>query len=88
MPPPNDLAIVAIDDDSYQVIGLDSTLPWPRGLHAELIRTLKREGARAVAFDVLFLDQGAAALQRREDFPEQRWVSSASLEKNLGPFID
>jgi serine/threonine protein kinase len=61
--PPADLAIVAIDDDSYQIIGRDRTLAWPRGLHAELIRTLKREGARAVAFDVVFADRGADPAQ-------------------------
>jgi adenylate cyclase len=56
--PPREVCVVAIDDDSYGVLGRDNTLAWPRGLHADLIRTLKREGARAVAFDVLFTDPG------------------------------
>jgi len=57
--PPPEVCVVAIDDVSYKVIGRDSTLAWPRALHAELIRTLKREGAKAVAFDVLFEEAGA-----------------------------
>ena len=60
---PPEVCVVAIDDDSYKVIGRDPTLAWPRGLHADLIRTLRREGARAVAFDVLFTDQGADTAQ-------------------------
>jgi adenylate cyclase len=58
---PDEVCVVAIDDDSYGVIERENTLAWPRGLHADLIRTLKREGARAVAFDVLFTDPGADA---------------------------
>ena len=52
--PPLDVCVVAIDDGSYEVIERDPKMPWPRGLHANLIRTLEKEGARAVAFDVLF----------------------------------
>jgi adenylate cyclase len=56
--PPPEVCVVAIDDDSYGVIGRDPNLAWPRALHAELIRTLRQEGAKAVAFDVLFLEAG------------------------------
>lgn len=59
--PPLDVCVVAIDDASYKVIERDPTLAWPRALHADLIRKLKQEGARAVAFDVLFLEAGADA---------------------------
>src|SRR5262245_8098672 len=51
---PADVCVVALDEDSIQELGLDPGLPWPRSLHARLIRTLKAEGARAIAFDVLF----------------------------------
>ena len=54
--PPPEVCVVAIDDDSYGVIERDPALPWPRAKHAELLRTLKAEGARAVAFDVIFED--------------------------------
>ena len=62
-PAPTGVCVVAIDDDSYKVIDRDPTLAWPRGRHADLIRTLKREGAKAVAFDVLFLEPGADRAQ-------------------------
>ncbi len=51
-PRPPGVVVVAIDDASYLERKLRA--PWPRGLHGELVRVLKREGARAVAFDVLF----------------------------------
>jgi adenylate cyclase len=72
--PPVEVCVVAIDDDSYGVLERDNTLPWPRGLHAELIRTLKREGARVVAFDVLFTDPGAD--------PEQDAALTAALAES------
>ncbi len=53
-PQPPGVCVVALDDDSYQEMGVDPAGPWPRRLHAELIRTLAREGAKAIAFDVLF----------------------------------
>ncbi len=52
------ICVVAIDDDSYRVRGIDPAGTWPRGLHGELVRTLKREGAKSVAFDVLFEGEG------------------------------
>ena len=58
-PSPPRVCVVAIDDDSYRALDVDrNAVTWPRGLHAELIRTLDREGAAAIAFDVLFLDPG------------------------------
>lgn len=58
LPEPERVAVVAIDGDSYSVLGVDPAGAWPRRLHADLIRTLAREGARAVAFDVVFEDAG------------------------------
>jgi adenylate cyclase len=52
--PPANVCVVAIDDTSFLEHGLRTNELWPRELHAELIRVLKREGARSVAFDVLF----------------------------------
>jgi adenylate cyclase len=52
--PPSQVCIVALDDDSYSELGVPASGGWPRRLHARLIRTLKREGAKAIAFDVVF----------------------------------
>lgn len=53
-PKPADICVVAIDNASYLELQIDPLDPWPRALHGELVRTLKAEGARTVAFDVLF----------------------------------
>ena len=56
-PAPPAVCMVAIDEDSYRVRDVDPGGRWPRGLHGELVRVLAREGARAVAFDVLFAEE-------------------------------
>ncbi len=49
---PEDIVVVAVDEASMQEIGLP--WPWPRALHANLVRALRQAGARVVAFDVVF----------------------------------
>ncbi|UPK38469.1 EAL domain-containing protein [Bradyrhizobium sp. 186] len=46
-----DIVVVAIDAPSIDQIGV---WPWPRRLHAELLRRLEGAGAQEVAFDVDF----------------------------------
>jgi diguanylate cyclase (GGDEF)-like protein/PAS domain S-box-containing protein len=46
-----DIVVVAIDAPSIDQIGV---WPWPRGLHAELLRKLESAGVQDVAFDVDF----------------------------------
>ncbi|MFL5385749.1 MAG: CHASE2 domain-containing protein [Longimicrobiaceae bacterium] len=53
LPRPNGVAVVAIDLDSEQSLG---RYPWSRKWHAQLLRNLKRAGARVVAFDLTFAD--------------------------------
>ncbi len=48
-----DVVIVGIDDQSYASLG---TFPWPRSVHATLVRNLKRAGARTVLFDIEFTE--------------------------------
>ena len=48
---PEDLIIVAIDDESLNQIG---RWPWPRRVHAQLVRRLHEEGALAIGLDILF----------------------------------
>ena len=60
-PSPPGVCVVAIDSDSYRELGVDPKVAtWPRRLHADLVRVLEREGASAVAFDVLFEGEGDA----------------------------
>ncbi len=59
--PPPELVVVQIDDITFSE--LHQRWPFPRSLHARMMRTLKREGARVTAFDVQFSEptEGAAA---------------------------
>jgi CHASE2 domain-containing sensor protein/tRNA A-37 threonylcarbamoyl transferase component Bud32 len=59
-PPPSDLCVVAIDRASFSALHLASDAVIPRALQADLIHTLRREGARVVAYDVLFVDPSTA----------------------------
>lgn len=53
-PRPPELLVVGIDEASFQE--LRRPWPWPRRLHAELIRRLAAAGASLIVFDVVFAD--------------------------------
>ena len=53
-PVSHNVVVVAIDEPSFREIGLQ--WPWPRSLHAKLISSLNRAGAKAIAFDILFVE--------------------------------
>ncbi len=71
------IVIVAIDDDSLAAYGR-SMVEWPRTIHAELVDRLSQDGARVIAFDVLFDrpavgdDQLVEAIRRARTESEQR----------------
>ena len=50
--PAPDIVVVAIDELSFQEIGLQ--WPWPRSLHAVLISSLQNAGAQTIVFDLIF----------------------------------
>lgn len=54
---PGDLIIIAVDERSLDALG---QWPWSRALHAELLDRLRAAGSRAVLFDVIFAESGAA----------------------------
>jgi adenylate cyclase len=53
-PAPSQLLVVGIDEPSFQELG--QAWPWPRRLHAALVRRLQEAGARLIVFDVVFAD--------------------------------
>jgi diguanylate cyclase (GGDEF)-like protein/PAS domain S-box-containing protein len=53
-----DIVVIAIDAPSIEKIGV---WPWPRRLHADLLRRLESAGARDVVFDVDFSSPSDAA---------------------------
>lgn len=52
-PAPNDILIVAIDEASLAQFG---RWPWPRQVHAHLLKKIMDESPRAVAFDIIFAE--------------------------------
>ncbi|MBS3648960.1 adenylate/guanylate cyclase domain-containing protein [Pseudaminobacter sp. 19-2017] len=50
--------IVAIDEPSMAEVGL--RWPWPRDLHADLVRSLRAAGAKAIGLDIIFSEPSAA----------------------------
>lgn len=57
-PPVSDrILLVTIDDESLRRLG---RWPWPRDLHAQMVARLHDNGAKAIGYDVLFPDPGAA----------------------------
>jgi adenylate cyclase len=54
-PQPKDLAVVAIDTKTFNKLKLQ--WPFPRSKHAKVLDNLRRDGARAIAFDVQFTEQ-------------------------------
>ncbi len=56
-PPPADLVIVAIDENSLSKLG---RWPWSRRLHAALIDQLKDDGARVIGLDLVIAEPDTA----------------------------
>ena len=52
--PPEDIILIAIDEESYNTLQVPMHKPWPRELHAQLLERLARAGAERVIFDVIF----------------------------------
>lgn len=52
--PPEQIVIVAIDEPS--LAEMRQQWPWPRDVHARLIRQLNKAGAKVIGFDVLFAE--------------------------------
>lgn len=56
-PVPQDIVIVAVDEDSLSKLG---RWPWSRRLHAALIDRLKADGAKVIALDIVFAEPDAS----------------------------
>lgn len=59
--PVTEAVIVRLDDASHQMLDVRHEEPWPREIHAELIRTLTKQGARLIVFDIVFETEGTNA---------------------------
>ncbi|MBM4129365.1 MAG: CHASE2 domain-containing protein, partial [Nitrospira sp.] len=54
MPPPENIVIVGIDEESFSMT--NRPWPWPRSMHGQLIRALRSSGAEGVIMDIIFSD--------------------------------
>ena len=54
LPPSSPIVIVAIDENSFDALGL--AWPWPRAIHAQLIDTLSRARPAAIGLDIVFAE--------------------------------
>ena len=52
MTPPKNIVIVKIDDTTFSELG--QRWPFPRSSHARVIRNLKADGAKVIAYDIQF----------------------------------
>lgn len=66
IPPPDDVVLIAMDEQSYSNLNVAMTEAWPRRLHAELLRRLSEFGAKRVVFDILFMNAGEDAAVDQE----------------------
>ncbi len=58
--PPPEAVVVSIDRDSSESLGLpDNPDKWPRSVHAKLVDRLVEAGAKAITFDVHFIEPKA-----------------------------
>ncbi len=64
---PADVVIVAIDENSLSQLG---RWPWPRNIHADLIRRLKAEGASVIGIDIIFSEPDNANKGADEDLAQ------------------
>jgi len=64
----NDIVLVAVDEASLEAYG---QWPWPRDRHGYVVRYLKQAGAKAVVFDLLFLEEDSTEEEFDEVFAEE-----------------
>jgi len=53
---PSEVVMVLLDDDSHRELKQPYNTSWDRAMYAQLLDRLTADGARAVAFDILFTD--------------------------------
>ncbi|MCT7662443.1 CHASE2 domain-containing protein [Shinella kummerowiae] len=71
-PPADGPIVVAIDEPS--LADINAQWPWPRELHARLVESLRKAGAKAIGLDIIFAEPSNPA-------------SDDALAKALGPDV-
>lgn len=78
--------IVAIDEPSMAALG--EQWPWPRSRHAALVAALRKAGAKAIAFDIVFAEptqpEEDAALRQAGGTDLVMAADDTIIERNFG----
>ncbi len=82
--PSDKIAIVAIDDESIANIG---RWPWPRNIHAEMIDTLRKGGAKVIANTIIYSEPQADAGLAYIDLIDGIYKESGYNINDLGEII-
>jgi adenylate cyclase len=82
-----DIVLVAVDEPSLETFG---RWPWPRDRHGYMTHYLKQAGARAIVFDILFLEPDDSAEEFDQAFADETRAAgnvflSYLLQKSPGP---
>jgi len=51
--PPDEIVVVGVDDKTFSAFG-DERWPFTHDLHADVVKRLRKDGARVIAFDIQF----------------------------------
>ncbi len=77
--PSQDILIVKFDDLALNMFEPDfGTWPWPRKVHADLVRYMNENGARMIAYDLMF-----TARQKSQEDSDLELIDAFKNEKNL-----
>ncbi len=85
--PHSDVVIIAVDEASLKAL---RQWPWPRGLHAQLIRKLRAETPKVLLFDIFFIEPFTSSPEGDRDLVratrENPWVvHTLFYEPSEGP---
>lgn len=77
--PSKDILIVKFDDLALNMFEPDyGTWPWPRRVHADLVHYMNQNGARMIAYDLMF-----TARQKNQSDSDKELIEAFKNEKNL-----
>jgi|MudIll2142460700_1097286.scaffolds.fasta_scaffold16879_1 adenylate cyclase len=71
---PAEIVVVAIDEQSFDYF--KKQWPWPRGVHAKLLKNLREQGASVIAFDIVFAENSV-------DREDQEFFRELSSTRNV-----
>lgn len=76
--PVTNALVLFMDEESHRELDQPLNAPWDRRLHARLLRRLKAAGARAVVFDIVFVDTKSRDVERLD---ADRELAAACVEQ-------